>query len=166
MPDGQLMSNCVGRLNGAANITPLVSCRGLAVCSRDQSHPTSPMTPRHGQAAALLPCSHAWLLSLYAMGAGGQQPCAHGQGRLEGPHLSTRDELVSVPTQSCPRTTPEQVYYAWWSPLPELPHAAGPLHTLLALQGESYVRVGELVDDPEMQCVFEEHACPCQIFSV
>lgn len=86
---------------------------------------------------------------------------SHGQGRLEGTCFSTRDELVGMLTQSCPKTSPEQVCCVWWSPFPELHRADGPLHTLLALQGESYVRVGELADDPEMHCVFEEFACPC-----
>lgn len=121
------------------------------MCCRDHGHLTSPVAPQHWHShdAALLPCSHTWILSLYATDAGGQEP--HGQGKLEGASFSTRDELVSVLTQSCPMTSPEQVYCVWWSFFPGLHHATRPPSTLLVLQGESYMWVGGLAGDPEMQ---------------
>lgn len=115
----------------------------------------APQPPSTGRAELLLSCpAPTWFLSPHAADAGGQQPCAHGWGRLEGACFSTRDELVSVPTQSLPRTSVEQVWYTWWSPFPGLDHAAGPLPTLLASQRESYVWVGELANDPKMHFFF------------
>lgn len=75
------------------------------------------------------------------------------------------EELVSVLTQLSSQDRPRAGVVHVVVPFLAVHHAAGPRHTLLTSQGQSYVWVGELVNAPKMYCVFEQCACACYIFS-